>query len=722
MTYILCLCCLVQFIASQAVIKGLITDKHLNPVELASIELVGKGTGTYSDQNGHFSLEIDSLTQDAVLIIQHVAFQTKRVKVDDLTLQIQLSDAAASGSTVLVAADRIQRFRPIQRQILKEEINVSAAPNMARVLDSEIGVSFNANNQIMLQGLDPEYTLVLIDGVPALSGDDEPIRFDEINTFNIKKIEIIRGPSSFIYGRGAVGGVVNISTNGGSSAYGQKLIRLSAKEPAEYDANVSLNVPLGTHYVDFGAGVGQKKDDFSNRRENHYRGRIAAEFPFSKQWNLKTQVTTHYQTNDALNGNENSKNDLRAYANSNYTLSEEEQIQVKGLYTQTNITFEGSESTQRLSQFDFLYDVAFSTKLRAFFGSSLLYESYFSDFVKDFKDTQIGYGFFAAADWRVLDEPVTIDFLLGIRGDYHTQYSPFFSPKAAIALAYNNFDLRAELGRSFKSPTFTEMFSSFSNVTYDIIGSNLLEAYAEGVDIQSPVFHLPPSSFGQMKPENGNSFSASLAYRIPAFSSQFSLAYSITDLENYIELVHAISYTDERDALHKIYTYQNASHIQTETIDIKYSYRNSNHLNVMLGYQYLDAINVDDVEQIRQGKILSRYGNPVKLDDYGGLFNRSKHQVKFSISKKLSSAPLTVFLSANYRSPYGNRAKDNGNYILDTKTEYEDAYVLYHSALSYDFTNEFQAQIRIENIGDLQNRDLYLTGRKFQITINYKFK
>jgi iron complex outermembrane recepter protein len=57
------------------------------------------------------------------------------------------------------------------------------------------------------------YTLMLIDGVPISSyGSGSSGNFSELNSDNIARIEVVKGPSSALYGSNAIGGVINVIT------------------------------------------------------------------------------------------------------------------------------------------------------------------------------------------------------------------------------------------------------------------------------------------------------------------------------------------------------------------------------------------------------------------------------------------------------------------------------------------------------------------------------
>ncbi|MEQ9412445.1 MAG: TonB-dependent receptor plug domain-containing protein, partial [Cyclobacteriaceae bacterium] len=67
-------------------------------------------------------------------------------------------------------------------------------------------------NGIQLQGLNPEYTLILIDGEPVVGRNTGTLELSRLAVGNIKQIEIVKGPSSSLYGSEALAGVINIIT------------------------------------------------------------------------------------------------------------------------------------------------------------------------------------------------------------------------------------------------------------------------------------------------------------------------------------------------------------------------------------------------------------------------------------------------------------------------------------------------------------------------------
>ena len=61
---------------------------------------------------------------------------------------------------------------------------------------------------IQTQGLYAAYVMIIIDGVPLIRKSSGNLDLNRITVNNIKQIEIVKGPSSYLYGSEAIGGVI----------------------------------------------------------------------------------------------------------------------------------------------------------------------------------------------------------------------------------------------------------------------------------------------------------------------------------------------------------------------------------------------------------------------------------------------------------------------------------------------------------------------------------
>ena len=106
------------------------------------------------------------------------------------------------------------------------------------------------NSGIQLRGLPKRYSTVYIDGVKMSdpSSPSNDFYFDHILKSQISRVEILKGNQSSVYGSGAIGGTINISTKKGKPGF-QK--------------DISYNTAShGTHNLAFSLSGADEKNDF----------------------------------------------------------------------------------------------------------------------------------------------------------------------------------------------------------------------------------------------------------------------------------------------------------------------------------------------------------------------------------------------------------------------------------------------------------------------------
>lgn len=118
--------------------------------------------------------------------------------------------------------------------VTEEDIKKSSARTVGELLQDVPGVQIsNSGGQglkrISLRGEGVNRTLILIDGQQIVENKSMDGTALMIDTALIERIEIIRGPSSVLYGSNAIGGVINIITKKGG------------KKPIEGSLNLSYN-------------------------------------------------------------------------------------------------------------------------------------------------------------------------------------------------------------------------------------------------------------------------------------------------------------------------------------------------------------------------------------------------------------------------------------------------------------------------------------------------
>jgi len=128
---------------------------------------------------------------------------------------------------VVVTATRTQRQIaniPASVSVIgSEDIKASAFERVDDILRATAGLNVDyhygmhtvaGNRPVNLRGTGGygERTLVLVDGVPQNNANNGWVEWSQIPKEAIERIEIVRGPSSALYGSNAMGGVINIIT------------------------------------------------------------------------------------------------------------------------------------------------------------------------------------------------------------------------------------------------------------------------------------------------------------------------------------------------------------------------------------------------------------------------------------------------------------------------------------------------------------------------------
>jgi len=224
---------------------------------------------------GNYKIQVSSLGSKS--ITKNIVLQENKNLILDFELkdnENELNEVVVSGT--LKAVKRLESAVPVE---VYKPIFFKKNPtaNIFEALQNVNGVrpQLNCNvcntGDIHINGLEGPYTLVLIDGMPIVSGLSTVYGLSGIPNSLLERIEIVKGPASSLYGSEAVGGLINIITKNPKSAttfaadtfatgWGEVNLDLGFK------ANIGKNTSLltGVNYFNYSNPIDNNNDNFTD--------------------------------------------------------------------------------------------------------------------------------------------------------------------------------------------------------------------------------------------------------------------------------------------------------------------------------------------------------------------------------------------------------------------------------------------------------------------------
>ncbi len=218
--------------AQTGSIRGTVTVKG-KPLEFATAALKGSQYGTTTDEKGVF--EIKNVKYGTYqLVVSGIGYRniSKSVTISatkffqELTLQTEELENSLSEVVVTGTMKEVSKLdSPVPIEIYTPTFfRRNPVPNLFESLQNINGVrpQLNCNvcntGDIHINGLEGPYTMILIDGMPIVSGLSTVYGLSGIPSALIERVEIVKGPASTLYGSEAVGGLINVITKKPSAA------------------------------------------------------------------------------------------------------------------------------------------------------------------------------------------------------------------------------------------------------------------------------------------------------------------------------------------------------------------------------------------------------------------------------------------------------------------------------------------------------------------------
>lgn len=482
--------------AQDVVLYGKIVNQSDSiPVPGATVFIKELKSGTVSDADGKFQTLIPQKS-NFTLSISAIGFQKQELTINTTLLnanilnvflqedKLMMDEVVVTGTMKEVSKDDSPvNIDVITPKLFKKVAAVSLfeAASLVNGVKPQINCNVCNTGDIHINGLEGPYTLILIDGMPIVSGLSSVYGLMGIPTSMIGKMEIAKGPASALYGTEAMGGIINVITKDMNqlnkkwyldyhvTSYNEHNIDLSKKISLGKKASILTGIngfyydtPLDKNNDHFTDVTLSKRLSLFNKlsfdRKNHKVFTVGLRGVYEKRWGGEMNYRDKFRLTDSVYGE--SIITQRAELISKYEWPLREKI-----VTQFSYNFHNQNSAYGTSSFIARQSTGFiQTYWDKEFGrndllAGITYKHiWFDDNTpatktvndQNLPDISSITGVFIQDEIR-LDTLNKHKLLLGFRGDYHPIYKFVTSPRLAYKFAPNQFNIfRLNFGKGFR--------------------------------------------------------------------------------------------------------------------------------------------------------------------------------------------------------------------------------------------------------------------------------
>lgn len=222
-------------LASDAVAQHRFSARVVDDHErepLTGVNVIVEGTSLGAATNSEGLVTIPGIPEgEYVIVFSYVGFEPFRLAVTfpladpDEVVHVRMEEDHGAMEEISVTATRSSRTIadiPTRVEVIAgEEIDekLSMEPsNISMLLNESPGIfiqqtsAVSGGASIRIQGLDGRYTQMLKDGFPLYGGFSGGLSILQVPPLDLQQVEVIKGPSSTLYGADAIAGLVNLVT------------------------------------------------------------------------------------------------------------------------------------------------------------------------------------------------------------------------------------------------------------------------------------------------------------------------------------------------------------------------------------------------------------------------------------------------------------------------------------------------------------------------------
>lgn len=385
---------------------------------------------------------------------------------------------------------------------------------------------------VRLRGADPRHTLVLFDGIPLNGPWLGSVDFADMMDTGVRRVEVLGGPASSLYGSAAVGGVIQIlspAASGGEAGAIPAHPRGQFRALAEFGENATLRqavdwdgavgkTPVGASLTRLASdGVGPRDTylgwngsayaEFPVTARDHVRltGLVTdgvKEIPYDFTFDYSDPTLSPFGSNKQIRDPNNEEEDFMIAGSTLWTHRVSQAAEVEGEISGLGGRIQNDNGANGGAGTDFQdtdlrnnRGVA-SIRARVAKGEAVHLLAG-AEYRGDHVDRADQYSFGGFGDTTSVDQGIHVRALyaqahaekggaiadLGIRLDDHSAYGSFGLPRVALAylVPRAGIKLRAGYGRAFTAPSLTDLYyPGYNNTDLKPERSTTWEAGASG--------------------------------------------------------------------------------------------------------------------------------------------------------------------------------------------------------------------------------------------------
>ena len=495
--------------AQEHTVNGTVYSEG-EPLNGASLRIKGTNLGTITNEKGYFSIKF-SKKKNNQLIISYTGHKSKQIEIDPkesdigkiiLELYESLDEIVISGTLKPVS----KLNSPVAVEVYSQSFfKANPSPSIFESLESINGIrpQLNCNvcntGDIHINGQEGSYTMVLIDGLPIVSGLSTVYGLSGIPQSLIERVEIVKGPASTLYGSEAIGGVINLITklpeNSSKLSVDSFLSdwgELNTDIGYKYSLSKRTTGLLGINYFNFSNPIDNNNDGFTdltiqdrisifNKFTYGDKLSFATRFVYEDRWGGQLNWEPKYRGGDTVYGENIYTTRFEAFGN--YTFNKNLSFQ----FSYNNHTHNSAYGTtifnanQTIGFGQLIWNKSIKNN-DLLFGLAYRYTYYDDDTTATFneilnsnqEDIYHMPGLFIQDEIKI-NESNTL--LLGIRFDHNSLHGNIFTPRINYKLS--NYDqtsiLRLSFGTGYRvAQVFTEDHAALTGAR-DVVFLNDLE-------------------------------------------------------------------------------------------------------------------------------------------------------------------------------------------------------------------------------------------------------